>query len=92
LREHGRLPIELRARALLELGRRHGYVHFSDTREAYETLYGLIVRDGHVRMLLGEPPAGLAGDRPGRVRLAITQFFRLYGHGAQDIEQTLFHE
>lgn len=86
LREHGRLPIELRARALLELGRRHGYVHFSDTREAYETLYGLIVHDGHVRMLLGEPPSDSPEDRSRRARLAISQFFRLYGHGAPDIE------
>lgn len=86
LREHGRLPIEQRARALLELGRRHGYVQFSDTREAYETLYGLIVHDGHVRMLLGEPPSGSAEERARRARLAIAQFFRLYGHGAQDIE------
>ena len=86
VREHGRLPIEMRARALLELGRRHGYVHFADTHEAYETLYGLIVRDSHVRMLLGEPPVGLSDDRPRRARLAISQFFRLYGHGAQDTE------
>lgn len=86
LREHGRLPIEQRARALLELGRRHGYVQFSDTREAYGTLYGLIVHDGHVRMLLGEPPVELAEERSRRARLAISQFFRLYGHGAPDIE------
>jgi AcrR family transcriptional regulator len=86
LREHGRQPIELRARALLELGRRHGYVQFADTREAYETLYGLIVHDGHVRMLLGEPPAEMAEERARRARLAISQFFRLYGHGAADIE------
>lgn len=86
VREHGRLPIEMRARALLELGRRHGYVHFADTHEAYETLYGLIVRDSHVRMLLGEPPVGLSDDRPRRARLAVSQFFRLYGHGAQDTE------
>ncbi len=92
LREHGRLPIELRAKALLELGRRHGYLKFSDTHQAYETLYGLIVHDGHVRMLLGEAPAKVADDRPRRARLAISQFFRLYGHGAQDIDNTLFHE
>lgn len=86
VREHGRLPIEMRARALLELGRRHGYVHFADTHEAYETLYGLIVRDSHVRMLLGEPPVGLSDDRPRRARLAVSQFFRLYGHGTPDTE------
>ena len=61
------------------------YVHFSDTREAYETLYGLVVHDSHVRMLLGEPPTGLSDDRSRRARLAVSQFFSLYGHGAQDI-------
>ncbi len=85
LREHGRLPIDQRARALLELGRRHGYVQFTDTREAYGTLYGLIVHDSHVRMLLGESPAGFAEERSQRARLAISQFFRLYGHDALTI-------
>lgn len=84
VREHGRRPIEARARALLEQGRRHGYVQFSDARDAYETLYALIVRDGHVRTLLGESPEKFAADRGRRAGHAITQFFRLYGHGAQD--------
>lgn len=78
VREHGRLPIERRARALIELGRRHGYLRFDDPREAYETLYGLIVRDGHVRMLLGEAPESPdSGLR--RAECAVAQFFRLYG-------------
>jgi AcrR family transcriptional regulator len=79
LREHGRLPIELRARALIEAGRRHGYLFYTDAREAYETLYGLIVRDLHVRYLLGETPEPPAEAVAGRARLSIDQFFCLYG-------------
>ena len=75
-----------RAAALLEAGRKAKLLAFDTADEAYGTLYGLIVRDSHVRMLLGEPPVGLSDDRPRRARLAISQFFRLYGHGAQDTE------
>ncbi|BCP54374.1 TetR family transcriptional regulator [Kaistia sp. 32K] len=77
LREHGRKPIETRLSALLEAGRREGLLDFADTREAYRTLYGLIVRDMHVRLLLGD---SLDGEAPGaRAAQAIDEFFRLYG-------------
>jgi AcrR family transcriptional regulator len=77
LREHGRRPIETRLSALLESGRQEGLLDFADTREAYRTLYGLIVRDMHVRLLLGEP---LEGEAPeARAAQAIDEFFRLYG-------------
>jgi AcrR family transcriptional regulator len=79
LREHGRLPIELRARALIDAGRRHGYLFYTDAREAYETLYGLIVRDLHVRYLLGEAPEPRVDAIAERAKLSIGQFFRLYG-------------
>jgi len=77
LREHGRKPIETRLSALLESGRQEGLLDFADTREAYRTLYGLIVRDMHVRLLLGD---SLAGEEPGlRAAQAIDEFFRLFG-------------
>jgi AcrR family transcriptional regulator len=77
LREHGRKPIETRLSALLEAGRREGLLDFADTREAYRTLYGLIVRDMHVRLLLGD---SLDGEAPGaRAAQAIDEFFRLFG-------------
>lgn len=78
VREHGRLPIERRARALLELGRRHGYLEFADPRETYELFYGLIVRDSHVRTLLGETPDP-ASSHPKRAVEAVDRFFRLCG-------------
>ncbi len=75
--EHGRRPIDTRLSALLEAGRAAGHLAFDDTREAYRTLYGLVVRDAHVRLLLGDsldeaPPAARADE-------AIDQFLRLYG-------------
>ncbi len=77
LREHGRKPIETRLSALLESGRREGLLDFADTREAYRTLYGLIVRDMHVRLLLGD---SLDGEAPAaRAAQAIDEFFRLHG-------------
>ena len=77
LREHGRKPIETRLSALLESGRQEGLLDFADTREAYRTLYGLIVRDMHVRLLLGD---SLDGEAPApRAAQAIDEFFRLYG-------------
>ncbi|ODN70237.1 hypothetical protein A6302_02448 [Methylobrevis pamukkalensis] len=76
--ERGRRTIEARLRALLDLGRRQGHLAFADPHEAYETLYGLVVRDLHVRMLLGAPaPEG--ADVKVQAARAVDGFFRLYG-------------
>ena len=53
--EHGRRQIDKRAKALIDAGKRAGLLRFDDADQAYHTLYGLIVSDLHVRMLLGEP-------------------------------------
>lgn len=74
--EHGRRPIEARLSGLLEAGRAGGFVSFDDTHEAFSTLYGLIVRDMHVRLLLGEEGGGSAALAATR---AIDQFLRLFG-------------
>ena len=68
-----------RAGALLETGRTRHYLEFTDREDAFQTLYGLIVRDLHVRQLLGEQ---LSADRRGfreQAETAIDKFFRLYG-------------
>ena len=66
---------------LLESGRRAGHLRFSDSQDAFETLYGLIVRDMHVRLMLGEPVAVANSDRAmaGHAATSIDQFLRLYG-------------
>ena len=76
LLEHGRRQIDRRARALIDAGKRAGLLIFDDGDEAYRTLYGLIVSDLHVRMLLGEHPETDFGQRAGRAVLA---FLSLYG-------------
>ena len=83
LTERGRRAIEERAKTLLDAGRRAGLIAFDDREEAFATLYGLIVGDMHVRMLLGEAVPELAGTSgiDARAGRAITKFQRLYAAG-----------
>lgn len=77
--ENGRLAIGERLKPLLEAGREAGLLVFDDTEEAFRTLFGLVARDVHIRLLLG-----------GEIRLsreiiwrdaaqAARQFMALYG-------------
>tara|TARA_R110000751_G_scaffold189187_1_gene295143 strand:+ start:41535 stop:42212 length:678 start_codon:yes stop_codon:yes gene_type:complete len=79
--ERGRRMIELRAGALLETGRRRGFLAYDDANEAYRTLYGLIIGDFHVRQLLGDELSSQEKDFQARAHVAIGQFFKLYGTG-----------
>ncbi|OHV76587.1 TetR/AcrR family transcriptional regulator C-terminal domain-containing protein [Rhizobium sp. LCM 4573] len=76
LLEHGRRQIDRRAIALLDAGKRAGLLRFDDADAAYHTLYGLIVSDLHVRMLLGEP--GLK-DNARQAQKAVDAFLTLHG-------------
>ncbi len=73
----GRRPIGQRAVALLEMGRRQGFLAIDDAEDAYRTLYGLIVGDLHVRLLLGEKRSGQPTFRA-QAETAVDRFFRLY--------------
>lgn len=77
LRERGRRQIDRRARALIDAGQRDSLLRFSDGEEAYRTLYGLIVQDLHVRMLLGERPD--TTKFAARAQQAVHAFLVLYG-------------
>lgn len=81
----GRRAVSTRAKALLEAGKRAGHLRFEDTQDAFETLYGLIVRDMHVRLMLGEhvPATNTDTAMANHVATAVDQFFRLYGADAQ---------
>ena len=83
LEERGRRQIGRRAATLLEAGRKAGLLSFDDADEAYGTLYGLIVTDAHLRMLLGFDPATLKKEFAGRAERAVTSFLTLYGVGAK---------
>ncbi|RWX78420.1 TetR/AcrR family transcriptional regulator [Neorhizobium lilium] len=76
--EHGRRQIDRRAKALIDAGKRVGLLRFNDADQAYHTLYGLIVSDLHVRMLLGEPALK---DNAVQAKRAVEAFLTL--HGAQ---------
>ncbi|WP_197433211.1 TetR/AcrR family transcriptional regulator C-terminal domain-containing protein, partial [Agrobacterium vitis] len=64
-------------RALLDAGRRDGLLRFEDGEDAYRTLYGLIVSDLHVRLLLGEKPEPRKFDA--RAHKAVSAFLVLHG-------------
>ncbi|MFP5078238.1 TetR/AcrR family transcriptional regulator [Rhizobium sp. YIM 134829] len=78
LEESGRRQIRRRAGALLARAREAGLIAYENADEAYETLYGLIVTDLHLRLLLGAAAAGEKdfGERAGR---AVAAFLALYG-------------
>ncbi|WP_026621357.1 AcrR family transcriptional regulator [Ensifer sp. WSM1721] len=79
LQERGRRQIGRRAGALLEAGRKAGLLAFGDAEEAYGALYGLVVSDWHLRMLLGEAPGDMKKDFSRRAERAVDAFLTLYG-------------
>ena len=81
--EHGRRQIDRRAMALIDAGKRAGLFRFDNADAASHTLYGLIVSDLHVRMLLGEP--GLK-DTARQAERAIDAFLSLYRTEKQPLE------
>jgi AcrR family transcriptional regulator len=87
--ERGRRAIEQRAKRLLDAGKAAGLIRFGDREEAFNTLYGLVVGDLHVRMLLGDAVPLLTGaDGIGvQAARAIDQFLRL--HAAADSSRTI---
>lgn len=82
LTERGKRPVTARGKALLEAGKALGYLDFAsvgnDADEAYRTFYGLVVRDTHLRALLGDAQAAKA-DVAGEAERATDQFLRLFG-------------
>ncbi|HXV31118.1 MAG TPA: TetR/AcrR family transcriptional regulator C-terminal domain-containing protein [Sinorhizobium sp.] len=79
LQERGRRQIGRRAGALLEAGRKAGLLAFDNAEEAYGALYGLIVSDWHLRMLLGEDASAMKKDFSRRAGRAVDAFLALYG-------------
>jgi len=73
--EHGRRQIDKRAKALIDAGKRAGLLRFKDADQAYHMLYGLIVSDLHVRMLLGEPALK---DNAYQAKRAVEAFLTLH--------------
>ncbi len=79
LQERGRRQIGRRAAALLEAGRKAGLLTFDDADEAYGALYGLIVSDWHLKMLLGEEAGEMKKGFGRKAEQAVAAFLTLYG-------------
>lgn len=75
----GKHMIASRACALLDAGRHRGYLKFDNAQEAYQVLYGLAVRDVHIRLLLGEKASPAEQDLKGQASIAVSQFYKLFG-------------
>jgi AcrR family transcriptional regulator len=77
--KHGRFTLGERLKPVLEAGRAAGLLDFEDVETAFQAFFGLIARDLHIRLLLGDSldltPADIAADAAEAVR----QFFALYG-------------
>lgn len=81
---NGPLAMRKRLAPLLEAGREAGLLAFDDAEMAYRTLFGLVVRDLQIRLLLGERPAPAAEALDRHARLATGQFLALFGANTQD--------
>lgn len=52
--ENGRFAMGRRLKPVLEAGRAAGLLAFDDAEDAFRTFFGLVARDIHVRLLLGD--------------------------------------
>lgn len=84
--ERGRRAVRERALVLLQSGQLAGVLRFDDRATAFETLYGLIIGDMHVRMLLGEKVPALRDElaQSEHVQTAIDKFYLLYSRDRID--------
>ncbi|WP_310619134.1 TetR/AcrR family transcriptional regulator [Flexibacterium corallicola] len=79
LQEHGRGRIGKAVTSILQRGIDAGFLQAADTRTAYQDLYGLILRDLHLRLLLGDSLKIEETDFNAAAHRAIAQFMKLYG-------------
>lgn len=75
---NGRLALGERLKPILEAARNAGLLRFDDAEDAFRTFFGLIARDVHFRLLLGErlklDRAAIAAESA----RAVDQFIKLY--------------
>ncbi|MDJ0931201.1 MAG: TetR/AcrR family transcriptional regulator C-terminal domain-containing protein [Breoghania sp.] len=77
--ERSKHSVTARGRALLVAGPRQRHLEFPDAVAAYSTFYGLIMRDVHVRLLLGDALEQGEEDFAVQAKTAVNRFYRLYG-------------
>ncbi len=76
--DNGRLALGQRMKPVLEAAQAAGLIAFDNAEEAFRTFFGLVARDVHIRLLLGEclklSRAAIAQE----ATRAVDQFLRLY--------------
>lgn len=80
--ENGPFAMRRRLSLALEAGRAAGLLVFDAVDTAYESFFGLVVRDIQIRLLLGEHLTLSAADIDADAARATGQFFVLYGTAA----------
>lgn len=74
----GKNAAAARIRHALEVSAAQGHLTIADLDEAARTFYGLVVRDGHIRLLLGEGHAPSVAEIGTQSQAAVSQFVVLY--------------
>ncbi|KAA0972249.1 TetR/AcrR family transcriptional regulator [Aureimonas fodinaquatilis] len=77
--ENGPSAVRRRVSALLEKGQRLDLLQFESLDAAFGTLFGLVVRDTQIRLLLGEQLKPNAQDIEADAKAAVRQFLTLFG-------------
>lgn len=76
--DNGRFALGQRLKPVLEAGRDAGLLAFDNSEEAFRTLFGLIARDVHIRLLLGERLKLSRAGAEAEAARAVEQFMRLF--------------
>lgn len=77
--ENGRRAMGRRLKPVLDAARDAELLDFSESEEAFRTYFGLVVRDVHIRALLGEGLGMDPAQIKGEAARACQQFLALYG-------------
>jgi AcrR family transcriptional regulator len=77
--QNGRFSTGPRLKPALEAGMKAGLLRSCDSEDAFRSFYGLIVRDIHIRVLLGDTMKFTEDDIANEADRAVNQFFHLYG-------------
>jgi AcrR family transcriptional regulator len=79
--DNGRFALGRRLKPVLEAARAAGLIQFESAEEAFRTFFGLIARDVHIRLLLGDRLRLDRGAIAKEAARAADQFMALYGIG-----------
>ncbi len=78
LLENGRFAMGRRIKPLLKAAKKKSLINFQNDEEAFRTLFGLIVRDMQIRLLLGDKIRLSKAKIIKEANLAVKQFISLY--------------